>query len=92
MKLIRLGLLTSSMSSGNQGGVVDVETVEINVTNRPAKSNPVNMPVSSSLLPVVIEGSSGSKNFALARETSQENQYLILLGLNTELLTLCGID
>jgi hypothetical protein len=40
---------------------VDVETVEVNVTNRPAKSNPVNMPVSSALLPVVIEGSSGSK-------------------------------
>lgn len=41
--------------------MVDVETVEVNVTNRPAKSNPVNMPVSSSLLPVVIEDSSGSK-------------------------------
>lgn len=42
-------------------GGLDVETVEVNVTNRPAKSNPVNMPASSSLIPVVIESSSGSK-------------------------------
>jgi hypothetical protein len=51
---------SSKLPSRSLGGGLDVETVEVNVTNRPAKSNPVNMPASSSLIPVVIEGSSGS--------------------------------
>ena len=40
---------------------MDVETVEVSVTKRPAKSNPVNMPISSSLLPEAVAGSSGSE-------------------------------
>lgn len=54
-RFFRSKLPLRSMSGG-----LDVETVEVNVTNRPAKSNPVNMPASSSLIPVVIESSSGS--------------------------------
>ncbi|CAG7729057.1 unnamed protein product [Allacma fusca] len=50
----------SSKSQGTCAGMVDVETVEVSVKNRPAKSNSVNMPVSSSILPEVIVGSSGS--------------------------------
>ncbi|ODM93590.1 Breast carcinoma-amplified sequence 3, partial [Orchesella cincta] len=51
---------SSKLPLRSMSGGLDVETVEVNVTNRPAKSNPVNMPASSSLIPVVIEGSSGS--------------------------------
>ncbi|CAG7729056.1 unnamed protein product [Allacma fusca] len=91
----------TSKSQGTGGGIVDVETVEVSVTNRPAKSNPVDMPVSSSLYPEVMAGSTGSsidQSPSLfdphydAEACTTSNESLIKENLAEAMMENCNID
>lgn len=43
------------------GGVLELEAVEVGSLMRPARSNPMNMPASAGVVPVLIESGSSSK-------------------------------